>query len=118
MDRQELIDKILSVKDLNKEMDIVYEVLDELGIKFKRTTCKRCRRDGYNLALEELGLIQSAAEESDFNGDYEYEYLKPVQYQWRGNLLNQRTPVPVIEAFLKAHPRGGEFFRKTEKENE
>lgn len=113
-----MTEAILAVEDVKKGKDTIYAVLTELGIPFKKTTCIKCLRDLRYIAMEELGLIQSAAEESDFNGDYEYEYLKPVQYQWRGNLLNQRTPVPVIEAFLKAHPRGWEFFRKTEKENE
>lgn len=108
---------IASIKDVGKEKQTIYKVLDELGVKFKKTNCKKCLNDLRYIAMEELGLIASAADESDFNGEYEYEYLKPVQYQWRDNLLNQRTPVAVIEAFLKANPHGGEYFRRKEKED-
>ena len=108
--REQLKEKILSVKDANKDIKIVYEVLDELGIKYKRTKCQRCRNDLRNIALEELGLIDDAAEMSDFNGEYEYEYLLARPQSWNGHLMDQDTPAEVIEKFLKQFPNG--YYRK------
>lgn len=121
MDIEQLKEKILSVKDVSKDMKVVYEVLDELGIKYQKTTCKRCRNDLRNIALEELGLLGSAAEASDFNiqdieidWSYTYEYIFPHPIWWHGHKICQETPREVIEEFVHYIPQG--YYRKVKVE--
>lgn len=116
MTREEMIDKIKSVKDVIKDKKTIYEVLDELGIKYKRTNCKKCLRDLKLIALEELGMIESAADESDFNSnsdsDYEYIYTPNRPCIWNGYIINQDTPVDVIREFVKKFPNGYYIINK------
>lgn len=116
MTKEELIEKILGVKDVNKDIKIVYEVLDELGVKFRRSNCKKCRRDAYNIALEELGLIKSAANNSAWDEDTKWRYLKDKDYSWDGHRLNQDTPAWVIRRFMASHKRAAEFFAPVKEE--
>lgn len=105
---------VAAIEDPKKERQTIYAVLDELGVSYRKTNCGKCLRDLLNIAREELGLIADASAESEFNGDARYEYLKDVPYQWRGNILNDKTPSALVEAFMANHPRAGEFFRKIE----
>lgn len=109
MDREELKEKILSVKDVNKDINIVYEVLDSIGVKFKHSNCRKCRLDAYNIALEELGLMADASEASAF--DARYEYLMDRDYSWQGHRLNQETPEWVIRRFMACHKDAGLYYR-------
>lgn len=105
-------DSLSTMKDTNfnpvKEPGKLYELMDELGIKYKRTTCSKCLKDYYNICLEELGLIDDASDYSEFNG-YEYVYLKDRSFIWKGYKINQKTPVDVIEEFIKEHK---DYYRK------
>lgn len=110
MDKQELIDEYLKITDVNKDIGIIYGLLDKLGIKYKRTKCKRCRNDYKLMIAEQLDLIESAADESDFNSnsdsDYEYIYTPNRPCIWNGYIINQDTPVEVIREFVKQFPKG------------
>ena len=110
MDRELLKEKILSVKDINKDIQIIYDVLDELGVKFRHSNCQKCRRDAYNIALEELGLIADASDESGFDAPDGWVYLKDRDFQWNGHRLNQDTPAWVIRRFMAESRRAGEFY--------
>lgn len=88
----------------------LYELMDELGIKYKRTTCSKCLKDYYNICCEELGLIDDASDYSEFNEGY--VYLKSRSFIWNGHKINQKTPVDVIEEFIKEH-KG--YYRKIER---
>lgn len=111
--------KIKSVKNPVKEIETVYSVLDELGVKYKKSTCSRCRRDLYNIALEELGLIKDAAEKSDFNTtteNSEYRFIHKGSVSWKGRTYDQYTPTPYIKHFLKYFPKG--YYEVVEKKEE
>lgn len=118
MDKQSLIEKINSVKDVSKDRNIIYSVLDELNISYKKTNCKKCLNDLMNIAKEELELIGSAADESSFNdGDFEYVYICDRPQSWRGYIINQDTPVEVIREFIKSH-KGYYKINKQNKDND
>ena len=106
---EELILRIQNVQDAAKEREVVYAAMDELGINYKRTNCKRCLNDYLNMVKEELGLIESAAEVSDFNGEdcgHKYRYLKSRAVSWCGHIMDQNTDEEIISEFLKMGPRG------------
>ncbi|MBR3467166.1 MAG: hypothetical protein IKH15_08120 [Bacteroidales bacterium] len=115
MERQELIEKIQSVKDVKKQAETIYEVLDALGITYKRTGCKKCLADLMNIAKEELGIIGNAAEQSSFDApdEEEYVYLLDRPQTWNGHIIGPTTPVEVVREFVKAFPRG--YYRRVEK---
>lgn len=102
--------RIKAITDSNKQIKEIYALLDELGIKYKKTSCKKCRRDLLNILREEAGMIESAADESDFNSnsdsDYEYIYTPSRPCIWNGQIINQDTPVEVIREFVKKFPNG------------
>jgi len=107
MTREELIDKINNIKDPVKEIETVYAVLDELGVKYKVTKCPKCKKDLYNIALEELSLIEDASEESDFNKkgqEYVWKYIYKFPVNCGGIVYNQDTDPKYIESFAKANP--------------
>lgn len=101
----------------------LFEILDELGIKYKETGCTKCINDYYRIAMEEAGMIESAAEESDFNTEdrsekkekiiqYEYIYHRPVLwYRTPGHpiRMDDRTSPEIIKEFIKTH-KG--FYKK------
>lgn len=65
-DRDALIAKVRSIKNVHKQTELLYEIMDELGIKYKRTRCFKCHIDYLNIVKEELGLIDDASENSAF----------------------------------------------------
>lgn len=115
MDRQELVEKIQSVKDVKKQAETIYEVLTALNIPFKKTQCRKCLADLTNIAKEELGLIGNAAEQSSFDvpEKAEYVYLLDRPQTWNGHIIGPTTPVEVVREFVKAFPRG--YYKKVEK---
>jgi hypothetical protein len=122
MDKQELIDEYLKITDVNKDIGIIYGLMDKLGIKYKRTKCKRCRNDYKNLIAEELGLIGSAADMSDFNANtneidwsYEYVYIYKRPIWWHSHKIGPDTPREVIEEFVQQIPQG--YYKKVKVEN-
>lgn len=112
--RQELIDEYLKIKDVNKDIAIIYDLMDKLGITYRRTSCKKCRKDFQNLIAEELGLIESAADNSAWDGEAEYEYLMGEDYSWQGHRLNQDTPKWVVRRFMASHPNASRYYRLAE----
>lgn len=105
--KEELINKIKNIKDPVKEIEKVYAVLDELGIKYKKSNCHRCRKDLYNIALEELSLIEDASENSDFNEkepEYVWKYIYKFPVNCGGMVYNQDTDPKFIEEFVKSNP--------------
>lgn len=102
MDREELKEMINSVKNVGKDRNIIYTVLTELGIPFQKTNCHRCLNDYLNIAKEELGLIGSAAELSEYN--VEYRYKMNVMTSWKGHLVGSGTPQEILRPFCIEHP--------------
>ena len=110
MTKEEMIKAIGGIVQPFKQRETLYAIADELEIKYKRNSCPKCAKDLWNIIAEELGLIDNAAEESDFNGEYEYEYLLARPQSWNGHIMDQDTPVEIIEKFLKQFPNG--YYRK------
>lgn len=108
-----MIEAIGGIVQPFKQRETLYAIADELGVKAKRNSCPKCAKDLWNILREELGLIDNAAEESDFNGEYEYEYLPKRAQSWNGYLIDQDTPVEVIREFVKVFPTG--YYRKVER---
>ena len=118
MNKQELIDEYLKIKDVNKDIAIIYDLMDKLGIKYQKTACKRCRKDFQNLIAEELGLIKSAADNSGWDDEAEYEYLMGEDYSWQGHRLNADTPKWVIRRFFASEPvKAVQFYRAVQNKN-
>lgn len=122
MDKEELIRKVESIKNLKTDYKLLYEIMDELGVSYKKTSCMKCRRDYLNIVKEELGMIESASEESDFNitTTGEYVYLRDRNFIWTKQdgtrvRISKTTPVEEIEEFVKTH-KG--FYKKIENENQ
>lgn len=107
---EELKERIHLITDPYKEKKVVYEAMTILGIPYKKTTCKRCIMDYYNIVREELGLIEDAAEVSPFNEveeeGHEYIYLKRKPVAWNGHIMNQNTDANIIKAFLNTGATG------------
>lgn len=95
MERQELIQKINAVTSPTKDRNLIYEVLDALNIPYKKTNCGKCLTDLYNIAREELGIIGSAAEVSDFNGaesgETRYVYAHHRAVRVNGKVYNRAS---------------------------
>lgn len=106
MEKQNLIEKINSIKDINKDYNLIYEVLDELGVKYKKTTCHKCRRDLLNIAKEELELIDDASELSSWdNEEYEWIYTFDRPLKWEGKIYSKGTSKRALVPFCEAHPQ-------------
>lgn len=69
MSREEMIKELDGVTKENvvRYKTKLWSVADALGLKFKRTACPRCTRDLLAIVQEELGIIENAAEVSEFN---------------------------------------------------
>lgn len=113
-----MIDTISAVKSPYKERKTLFVIADELGLKYKKSQCSKCLNDLRNIIAEELGLIGSAADMSDFNdvqsGDYKYIYIGGQSVGWMGNVMNQATPIEVIEDFVKM--TGDRYYKKVKVE--
>lgn len=106
--REQLADEVVQINSPLKQKEQIYAIMDALGISYKKTNCGRCMRDYLNILREELGLIESAAEASDFNceGSKRYRYIRNRTVLWRGHKMNQHTKPEVIEEFLAAGIKG------------
>lgn len=102
MDKDKLIERIQSVVDVSKDRNIIYSVMESLGISFSKTNCKRCLQDYYNICREELGLLNSAADASGFNGEWKYKLLTSTS--WNGKIINRDTDQETISKFCLKHP--------------
>ena len=119
MEREKIIEKVNSIQNLKKDYKILYEVMEELGIKFRKTTCMKCREDYLNIVKEELELIEDASEESSFDKT-EYRYLHDRSFSWvapdgKRIIIGKNTPVEYIEQFVVNHPG---YYKRINKENE
>lgn len=114
MTREEMTERIKIVKSPIKEKQTLYKVADELGITYKKNNCPRCAKDLWNIIREELGLIEDAAEQSDFNSTGEWVYLLKKPQSWHGYIIDQDTDPDIIAQFVKDHPNG--YFKRVEKE--
>lgn len=89
---QQHIELFNQIKDVGKDRELLYKLMDELKIPYKRTNCKRCLNDYYNIVREEIGLIENAAEVSEFNesdekATYTYNHHRAVRV--RGKVYNK-----------------------------
>lgn len=112
-----MIDTISAVQSPYKERKTLFAIAEELGIKFQKTQCSKCCNDLYNIIREELGIIGDASEMSDFNvqsGDYKYIYIGGQSVGWMGNVMNQDTPIEVIEDFVKR--TGSKYYKRVKVE--
>ena len=95
---QNLIDEYNSIKDLKKDIGIVYHLLDELGIPYQPTTCRKCQQDLKMIVAEELGVIADASEESGFDTTeyrYTYAYWRPLRVD--GKVYDRLSPQEDLE---------------------
>lgn len=118
MTKEEMKEKVLAIKDPRKERYVIYSIGKELGLKLKPTNCNRCLRDYIAIIKQELGLIEDASEESDFNEVTESGYLfkSNKAVAWNGHIMNQDTPVEIIEQFVKV--TGDRYYKKVEKQEQ
>lgn len=110
VEREELLRLFNNITDPIKQKNELYGLLDALKITYKQTNCKHCLIDYYNLVREELGLIESAAEISEFNNEDDSQqvqtvlrYVWPRPVSWKGHIINDRTPESVKREFHKTH---------------
>lgn len=76
-----------AITDVRVQRDDLYAVLDELGIKYQKHNCRKCLQDLKAIALEELGVIASAADGSAFDEpEYRYSYV-----HWRAVRVDGRV---------------------------
>lgn len=101
---------LLSITDPYNQKQELYEVLDLLEIKYKKTNCRNCILDYFHMAQEELGIIEDASEVSNFNHTEPTEqpstvlkYVWPRPVSWKGHIINDRTPESVKREFHKTH---------------
>lgn len=64
--KEALTAKVNSITNVHRQTELLYSIMDELGIKYKRTRCFKCHIDYLNIVKEELGLIDDASEKSIF----------------------------------------------------
>lgn len=118
MTKDEMIEAVNGIKSPYRERKTLFVIADELGLKYRKSQCAKCCNDLYNIIREELGLIGDASEFSDFNniegGEYRYEYIGGQSVGWMGNVMNQDTPIEVIEDFVKR--TGNKYYRKVKVE--
>lgn len=110
MTREEIREKFDAITDPYNQKQELYEVLDLLEIKYKKTNCRNCILDYFHMAQEELGIIEDASEESNFNHTEQTEqpatvlkYIWPRTVSWKGHIINDRTPESVKREFHKTH---------------
>ena len=101
--KEKLVEIVKLIDDPWEQRQTIYDAMDALGIHYTKTNCKKCVRDYYNIVREELGLIKSAAEISDYNDvevDSEWKYLKQYPTAWNGHILDQNTDPKIIAKFM------------------
>lgn len=110
MTQEELRERTLAIKDPARQPEELYALLDAAGITYQKSTCHKCRIDLYNILREELGLINSAAEESDFNelpegAELVFIYPRPVKFN--GKIIKKSSSQETMLTLYRVHP---EFF--------
>lgn len=106
MEKDQIKEKLNQIVDPYKEKQQLYEVMDLLGLKYRRTNCKSCIIDYYHICMEELEMISDASEASDWDTrDYELIYNYPRPVNWKGKIVKKSSPREVHEAFYVDHPQ-------------
>ena len=110
MEKEILIKKFNEIEDPYIEKATLYEIMEELGIKFRKTNCKHCIIDYYNITKEQLFDGYDAAEHSDWDErefDYIYTLKHPVRWTdhetGKSHIIKQSTPRHIIEKFIENH---------------
>lgn len=113
MNKDELIARVHEITNVNTQKNEIYDILKELNIPFKKTTCGKCLKDYLNIIKEELGIIDSAAECSSFNSGWKYIHPFPIVWEYKGKkyVMNNNTPIEIIEAFVKNNKN---YYKKLE----
>lgn len=110
MDRNEMIEMLNGIQNAYRQRKMLYQIADELGVKYQQSNCAKCARDLYNILREELGMIESAADESAFNDvpetGYEWRYVRKAPVYCNGVTYSQSTDPKLIEQFVKKFPKG------------
>ena len=112
MTKEEIRERLQSKSDITRQE--LYDIMDALGLEYRRTSCKKCLADYRAMVMEEVGLIESAADNSAWDGEAEYEYLMDRDYSWQGHRLNQDTPKWVVRRFMASHPNASRYYRLAE----
>lgn len=116
MTKENMIEVVKSIKQPVKDKKLIFQLAKELGLDFRPTNCGKCLRDYLNIIKEELGMINNAADNSDFNtvdeGNFEWIYTRKKAQTWNGYLINQDTDPEIIKKFVKSFPNG--YFIKVE----
>lgn len=106
MDKQQIIEKVKQIVDPTRQAQLLYECLDALGIKYKKTACHKCRRDLYAILLEELELIEDASFVSSFdNQDFDWVYTFDRPLKWNGKIYSRATSKRGLVSFCETHPK-------------
>ncbi len=110
MEKENLIKKFNEIEDPYREKATLYEIMEELGIKFNKTNCKSCILDYYKIVKEELFDGYEAAEHSDWDDrEYDYIYIQKQPFRWtdqetgKSHIIKQSTPRHIIEKFIENH---------------
>lgn len=115
MTKEEMIERVNLVKSPLREKETLYSIADELGIKYKKSNCPKCCKDLKLIIQQELGVIEDAAELSDFNTNGEYKYIRKNGVVWKGRVYNQNTDPQFIKEFIKHFPKG--YYELIEQED-
>lgn len=108
MNKEEIKERALAITNPAFQANELYELLDAIGIKYKKSNCHKCRADLYNILLEELNIIEDASAISSFDSECEYKYIRKQTVLWNRDgkyiKINQNTPIEIIKEFIKTHP--------------
>lgn len=116
MTKEEIRERLQAKSDITRQE--LYDIMDALGLTYRKTNCKKCLADYRAMVMEEVGLIKSAADNSGWDEEAEYEYLKGEDYSWQGHRLNQDTPKWVIRRFFASAPaKAGQYYRAVQNKN-
>lgn len=116
MTKEEIRERLQAKSDITRQE--LYDIMDALGLAYRKTNCKKCLADYKLIVMESVGLIESAADNSAWDEEAEYEYLKGEDYSWQGHRLNADTPKWVIRRFFASEPvKAGQFYRAVQNKN-
>lgn len=113
METAQIKEKFLQINDPYKEKQQLYEIMDLLGISYRKTNCKSCIMDYFAICQESLGIIEDASLVSDWDlREYDLIFTYPRPVRWNGKIIKKTSPREVHEAFYSEHP---EFYIKQQK---